>query len=180
MAKTKKKKIGIFKEFKEFISRGNVLDLAVGVIIGGAFSAIINAVVNKIFMPLISMFTGGGLQGFVTVLNPDKALATVDTVNKIVYWGVTYDADKVNVINWGSLIDAVINFLIIALVLFIIIKVANVMSRKNAQLKAKALEEYYKRHPEERPVEPEPDAPVPTELDYLKEIRDALVENKGK
>ena len=51
------------------------------------------------------------------------------------------------------------------------------MARIAEELKAKALEEYYKKHPEERPVEPEPDAPVPTELDYLKEIRDLL---KGK
>lgn len=178
MAKKEKKVGGLFKEFKEFISRGNVIDLAVGVIIGGAFSAIITAVVNGIFMPLISMVTGGGLQGFVTVLNHSKALATAESVNVVTYWGVKYDADVVNVINWGNLINAVINFLIIALVLFTIVKITNIVAKKNAELKAKALEEYYQKHPEERPEPEKPGAPVPTELDYLREIRDALVKKK--
>ena len=62
--------------------------------------------------------------------------------------------------------------------LFTIVKIANIVAKKNAELKAKALEEYYEKHPEERPEPEKPGAPVPTELDYLREIRDALVKKK--
>ena len=79
------------------------------------------------------------------------------------------------VIDWGTLLTAVISFLIIALVLFIIVKVVSAAAAKKAALQAKAQEEYYNKHPEERPVPPEPGKPEPTEVELLKEIRDALV-----
>ncbi len=82
------------------------------------------------------------------------------------------------VIDWGAFINAIISFLVIALVLFVIMKVAAGVAAKRAELKAKSLEAYYQKHPEERPVPPEPGEPEPTELDILKEIRDALVEKK--
>ena len=83
----------ILKEFKEFISKGNVLDMAVGVIIGGAFTAIVNSLVNDIFMPLLGLLTGGGNDG--------------------------------DALQYGAFIAAVINFLLIALVLFLVIKAIN-------------------------------------------------------
>ena len=174
MSKKNKEKKGFLTEFKEFITRGNVIDMAVGVIIGGAFSAIVNAIVNKVFMPLIAMFTGGGLQGFVTVLNPEKALATAESANVITYWGVKYDADVVNVINWGDVINAIINFLIIAIILFIIIKAVAYAHAKKEELDALKLEAYYQKHPEERPVPPEPGVPEPTTNELLTQIRDLL------
>ncbi len=174
MSKKNKDKKGFLTEFKEFITRGNVIDMAVGVIIGGAFSAIVNAIVNKVFMPLIAMFTGGGLQGFVTVLNPEKALATAESANVVTYWGVKYDADVVNVINWGDVINAIINFLIIAIILFIIIKAVAYAHAKKEELDALRLEAYYQKHPEERPVPPEPGVPEPTTNELLTQIRDLL------
>ena len=174
MSKKNKEKKGFLTEFKEFITRGNVIDMAVGVIIGGAFSAIVNAIVNKVFMPLIAMFTGGGLQGFVTVLNPEKALATAESANVVTYWGVKYDADVVNVINWGDVINAIINFLIIAIILFVIIKAVAYAHAKKEELEALKLEAYYQKHPEERPVPPEPGVPEPTTNELLTQIRDLL------
>ena len=106
-----------FKEFKSFISRGNVVDIAVGVIIGGAFSAIVTALTNQILMPLINallaLITGGnGMEGAVTMLIPYKVDGVVD-MSQSIY------------IDWGAFITAIINFLLIAIVLFIIVKAIN-------------------------------------------------------
>ena len=106
-----------FAEFKAFISRGNVVDLAVGVIIGGAFSAIVTALTNQILMPLINWFlavvTGGkGMEGAVTMLQEVKVDGVVDMTQSIY-------------IDWGAFLSAIINFLLIALVLFLIVKAIN-------------------------------------------------------
>ena len=106
------------KEFKAFVSRGNVMDLAVGVIIGGAFSAIVTALTSHILMPLINWviyaITGGkGIEGVYTFLT--KA-TTADGL---------IDLDNSLYIDWGAFIAAIINFLLIALVLFLIIKAFN-------------------------------------------------------
>ena len=98
---------GFMKEFKAFISRGNVMDMAVGIIIGSAFTAIVNALVNNIIMPLISVITGG--------ISFDQ-------------WNITMGAGKdAPVLGLGTFIAAVINFLLIALVLFLVIKTINKM-----------------------------------------------------
>ena len=222
MAKNTKKGKGLWQEFKEFINKGNALMLAIGVVIGGAFSAIVTAFVN-ILMNLASWPLPGGLTGLVTPLYPlpwaagqrglgagahldigldqsfkatelqdmAKALATklygeaysdvqfVDAKNTITsnytLYGRTYIYNQCAYINWGALINAFISFLIVALVLFIIVKVISVAAAKKAELDARMQEEYYKKHPEERPVPPEPGEPEPTEIELLKEIRDALV-----
>ena len=213
MAK-KKKGSGLWAEFKEFINRGNAFMLAVGVVIGGAFSAIVNAFVN-ILLSVTTWAVPGGLKGLVTVLPAlndaqkgfegvgqsfakadydavalqlGQAAGITDDGQALLYgsqklaanytaYGTKFYFNGSAIINWGALLTAVISFLIIALVLFIIVKVVSSAQRKREALRAKALEEYYKKHPEERPVEPEPGEPEPTELDYLKEIRDLL---KGK
>ncbi len=119
MAKEKK---GFFQEFKAFIMRGNVVDMAVGVIIGGAFSAIVTALTNQILMPVINwvlyLITGGkGLENIYTYLHQatmvDEAGKTVIDLANSIY------------IDWGAFITAIINFLLIALVLFLIIRVIN-------------------------------------------------------
>ncbi len=104
----------LFKEFKEFISRGNVMDLAVGMIIGAAFTAIITAVVTGILKPLINLIPIGetGLQ---TVLRH----AVVDADGNVI--------TEALILDWGGVISAVITFLLTALVLFIIIKAFNKM-----------------------------------------------------
>jgi len=121
-----------FKDFKAFISRGNILDLAVGVIIGGAFSAIVTAFTNSIIRPVINLILaaivgGDGLDAVYTFL---KKVWTVDANGDPIV-----DLTKSIYIDWGAFITAVIDFLIIALVLFLIIKAimgaANVA--KNAQ-----------------------------------------------
>ena len=106
-------------EFKEFIARGNVMDLAVGVIIGGAFSAIVTSLVNDIIMPIISLITGG-----------------IDFTN----WFISLDGTKYNtlseaqsagasVLAYGSFIQAIIYFLILAFVIFMLVKGVNRLTK---------------------------------------------------
>lgn len=109
-----------FGEFKKFIQRGNVIDLAVGVIIGGAFSAITASLVNDIIMPLITALFAAcglniGLQGLSVVLNGVDMYAAD---------GVTLNPDAI-IWNYGNFIQAILNFLLVAFVLFCIIKAIN-------------------------------------------------------
>ena len=104
------------KEFKEFISRGNVMDMAVGVIIGGAFTSIVNSLVNDVMMPVLSLITGGlDFSKLCIVLKEGEGGATL---------------------NYGAFIAAVINFLLIALVIFVLIKVINKLAPKKEEIKA--------------------------------------------
>lgn len=214
MAKKEKGK-GLWAEFKEFINRGNAFMLAVGVVIGGAFGAIVTAFVNML-LSVATWAVPGGLKGLVTVLpalnsaqsgpvgqsfSIDKIVdKTIDfaasqgvTITKdsdtFIQWqtallgkydqhGTTFTFKGAALIDWGALLTAVISFIIIALVLFIIVKVVNNAARKREALKEKAQEAYYQKHPEERPVPPEPGEPEPTELDYLKRIAEALDKKK--
>ena len=223
--KAKKKTMGVIAEFKKFITRGNVLDMAVGVIMGNAFGAIVTALVN-ILLSLATWGVPGGIKGLVTVLpalNPgqegaaflingkdvhlqqfqagevnDLVLAYADKQGTtlavgdadFISWknnllslydlhGTTYTYKMSAVIDWGAFINAIISFLVIALVLFVIMKVAAGVAAKRAELKAKSLEAYYVKHPDARPLPPEPGEPEPTEIDILKEIRDALIANRG-
>ena len=97
----------MFEEFKKFISRGNVMDLAVGVIIGGAFQAIVTSLVNDLITPLISMITGS--------VNFDGLILKVGSAE----------------LKYGNFISAIINFLIVALVIFFMIKAINKVDAKN-------------------------------------------------
>lgn len=128
-------KKGFFGEFKEFITRGNVIDLAVGVIIGGAFTAIVTALTSGIFQPLINwilgmIFPGKGLEAARTILG--EAFYTVDDLGqKVVDWS------KTNYIDWGAFIGAIINFLLVALILFCIVKAINNVRKAGLEAKAK-------------------------------------------
>jgi len=172
MAKDKKKKKGFFAEFKEFISKGSVLDLAVGIIIGGAFTAIVTALTGNILTPLInfaisSIFKGDALESARTVLGQRMydAQGNVDW-SKTIY------------IDWGAFIGAIINFLLVALVLFLIVKAFNKAKAAKEKLKEIEREKYYEKHPEERP-EPAPEAaPAPTTEELLTQIRDILKDKK--
>ena len=125
----------MWKEFKEFAFKGNVLDMAVGVIIGGAFGQIVTSLVNDIIMPAIGQLTGG--MNF-------KDLQLVLATNS--------DGTVKNAIAYGSFIQNILDFLIIALCIFMIVRLANKL-----------------RKPEEAPV---PKWPTTEEL--LAEIRDEL------
>lgn len=112
----------LFKEFKDFISKGSVLDLAVGMIIGAAFTAIITALVTNILQPLINMIpvSETGLQ---TVLRK----AVLDDAGNVLTEAV--------ILNWGAVISAVITFLLTALVLFAIIKAINTAKKGAEKIK---------------------------------------------
>ena len=118
-----------FGEFKKFITRGNVLDMAVGVIVGGAFTGIVNGLSNYILKPLINWllaFVLGkeGLSGAITPLSMAyKEDGTFDLANSIY-------------IDWGAFISAVINFFLIALVLFTIVRIMNRIKEENNKIKA--------------------------------------------
>lgn len=122
---------GFIKEFKEFISRGNVIDLAVAVVIGGAFTKIVNSLVNDIIMPIIGVIIGG--------INFEHLMITVGTAE----------------IKYGMFIQAIVNFLLIAFVIFSIIKAINTFNKK-------------KEDAPEEPVKPSED------IVLLTEIRDLL------
>ena len=138
-----------FQEFKEFINKGNVLGLAVGVIIGGAFSTITTSLTDDIIMPIVSIFLGGVDFSSMTVALPTFHAVAEDAVP--------------NTLNYGSFISAIINFLILALVVFCIVKAVN-----RAMDSAKKKEEAAPSAP------PEPSA----EEKLLTEIRDLLKENR--
>ena len=111
----------IVKEFKEFIMRGNVMDLAVGVIIGGAFGAIVTAFIDNMIMPFIGLLTGGMdfSQQFIVLKAPEGMSASdIKSIEQAKEVGA-------NVWGYGAFITAVINFLIIALVIFLIVKAVN-------------------------------------------------------
>jgi large conductance mechanosensitive channel len=141
-----------FMDFRAFISKGSILDMAVGVVIGAAFNAIINALVKNILMPVVTMAIPGGLDGLVTVLNHSEsvlcaadneaAIAAIPaSTTTVTYWGYVYDASTVNVINWGIFINAIINFLIIGFIMFCIVRAA--MKFHNNEDKIKAVKGAY-------------------------------------
>lgn len=101
---------GFMKEFKQFISKGNVMDMAIGIIIGGGFTAIVNSLVGDIVTPLLSLLTGG-----------------MDFSGLAVTLGTGEDAA---VLQYGAFIESVIDFILIALVIFILIKALNKLSHK--------------------------------------------------
>ncbi|MBQ4443619.1 MAG: large conductance mechanosensitive channel protein MscL [Clostridia bacterium] len=109
----------LFKEFKTFITRGNVVDLAVGMIIGAAFTAIVNALVNHIFKPLINWIPMGDISGLRTILGEAVYMKDEATGQMVVDWAST------NFIDWGAFIMAIINFLLTAIVLFVLVKAIN-------------------------------------------------------
>ena len=111
-----------FAEFKKFITRGNVVDMSVGVIVGGAFTAIVNGLSNNILKPLINallyhIFGDGALSDIYTILVP--GYVTDETGAEV------FDLASSIYIDWGSFINAILNFFIIAFVLFCIVRVIN-------------------------------------------------------
>lgn len=122
------KKTGFFAEFKTFITRGNVLDMAVGVIVGGAFTAIVNALTNNILRPLINWIIA-------LVIGGDGDV-TAYTILKAVMVDGKVDLASSIYIDWGAFISAIINFLLIAFVLFCIVKAINSVNEANQKLLA--------------------------------------------
>jgi large conductance mechanosensitive channel len=130
-------------EFKAFLNQGNVLGLAVGVIIGGGFGKIVSSLTDDIIMPIVGAVTGGIDFSNKFIVLGDAAGKDVSTLAKVKEAGVAF-------LGWGSLLTAIINFIIMAFIVFLIVKQAN-------------------------KVMPPAEAPAgPTEVDLLTEIRDSL------
>ena len=131
-----------FSEFKKFITRGNIVDMSVGVIVGGAFTSIVNALSNNILKPVINwilaMLLGtNSLSGIYTYL---KRVDTLDAEGKPVLDAAgnkVADLTQSIYIDWGAFINAIINFLIIAFVLFCIVKMINKIAESSAKLQDK-------------------------------------------
>ena len=125
--KMKKKRSGFFADFKKFITRGNVLDMAVGVIVGGAFTAIINALSNNILKPIINWLLAL-VMGTDSLSDVFTFLTKVTTVDES---GATVvDLENSIYIDWGAFINAIINFLLIAFTLFMIVRIINKIRAK--------------------------------------------------
>ena len=121
-----------FGEFKKFITRGNVVDMAVGVIVGTAFTAIVNGLSNFVLKPLINALLAiimgeKGFDGIITVLGDPvyQVDANGQLLNGLEGRELAYDLTKTIYIDWGSFINAIINFFLVAFVLFCIVKIIN-------------------------------------------------------
>ena len=123
--------MGFIKEFKEFAMKGNVMDMAVGVIIGGAFGKIVTSLVNDIIMPLIGKATGGvSFTDLFVNLTNDEKFATLKAAQEA----------GVSVFAWGQFVQNIIDFLIIALCIFLMIKGMNNLNKKKEEEPAPAPE----------------------------------------
>ena len=141
------KEMSIVKEFKEFAIKGNMMDLAIGVIIGGAFGKIIDSLVKDVLMPLISVITGGDVdfsQWFIVLGDNPNNLQTLEELQKA----------GINVLQYGSFLTVFINFLILAWVVFLLVKVMNRIRKQEAPVEAPAA--------------------TPEDIELLREIRDEL------
>ncbi len=134
----------MFKEFREFALKGNVADLAVGVVIGAAFGKIVESMVGDIFMPVIGAFTGG--LDFSNYFAPLSPKVSADSLVEAKKQGA--------VLAWGNFLTVALNFLVVAWVLFLVVKGMNRLQRREA----------------EKPV----DTPLTRQEKILTEIRDQL------
>ena len=141
----------IMKEFRAFAVKGNVIDLAVGVIIGGAFGKIVDSLVNDIVMPLISTLLGGRIDftNLFVVLGsvPDNVPRTFDALKKA----------GIPIFAYGNFITISINFILLAFVIFQMVKIVNKIRQQDE--------------------EPKPATPTPEDIVLLREIRDSLKSN---
>jgi large conductance mechanosensitive channel len=142
----------MLKEFRDFIAKGNVMDMAVGIIVGAAFTAIVKSMVSDLLNPIIGLFTGGVdfTNNFLILGGDGTAYASLEAAREA----------GASVFAYGAFLMAVINFLIVAFVVFMLVRYVNKI--KEAATK------------QEEEAAPEPAPAGPSELDILIEIRDAL------
>jgi len=132
----------MFKEFKEFAMRGNVMDMAIGIIIGASFGKIVSSFVSDVIMPPVGILVGGvDFSNLVAIIKPEVITEAGSIIPAVT-------------LNYGMFINTVIDFLIVALAIFVVVKVMNSMKKKEEQ------------KPEE--------SAGPTEVELLTEIRDSL------
>jgi large conductance mechanosensitive channel len=136
--------MSIIKEFKEFAMKGNMLDMAIGIIIGVAFNRIVTSLVQDVFMPVIGYLVGGvNFENLQVVIQEEVLDGTGAVVQELV------------AIRYGSFFQTLFDFLLIALTIFVVIKVINRMKKKAEDVK-------------------EPEVPTPKDIELLTEIRDLL------
>lgn len=140
--------MSMISEFRSFIAKGNVMDLAIGIIIGGAFTGIVNSLVNDVVMPIVGAITGGGFD-FSNYFLPLSSAVTAPNLAAAREQGAVFA--------YGSFITVLINFLILAWVIFLMVKGVN---------RVRLMEE-------KKPAEAAP-APPPADVQLLTEIRDIL------
>jgi large conductance mechanosensitive channel len=132
-----------FEEFKKFITRGNVVDMAVGVIVGSSFTAIVNGLGNFILKPIINwllalVFGKNSLaEVFTFVTRVDKAQDVLDADGNVIGTEIVPDLEQSIYIDWGAFINAVINFFLIAFVLFTLVKIINTLRDSREALEDK-------------------------------------------
>ena len=137
--------MGMISEFKDFVAKGNVMDLAVGVIIGGAFGTIVKSLTDDVIMPVVGAIFGGlDFNNYFVGLSPEVKASALEAAK-----------EQGAVLAYGSFITAVINFLILAFIIFIMVRTVNNINKKQ----------------EEAPAEP---AAPPADVALLTEIRDLL------
>ena len=139
----------MLNEFKEFIARGNVMDMAVGIIIGAAFTAIVTSLVGDVLMPVIGVITSGVDFGAMFMALDGNEYASIAAAEEA----------GAAIVKYGVFINALINFLIVAFVVFLLVKGVNKLKR-------------------EQEAEPEAPAAPPADIALLTEIRDTLKEQK--
>lgn len=154
----KKKSSAFINEFKKFISQGNVMDLAVGVVIGSAFSGIVTSLVNDIIMPVVGLVIGG-----------------VDFSDLYIRVPNIFGGNTAATIYYGNFLQSVVNFLVIAFSLFLVVKALNKMKERSAELAKKALK---KEDKEEEKKEDKKNDAIVEQTKLLKEIRDELKKKK--
>ena len=112
-----------FEEFKKFAMRGNVVDMAVGVVVGGAFSKIVTSLVNDVFMPVIGLLTGGSnVSGMFALLGEAPEGTVIETVEQAKELGIA-------TLNYGTFIQTIIDFILVAFCIFLVVKFINKMKK---------------------------------------------------
>lgn len=156
------------QDFQSFISRGNVIDMAVGVIVGAAFSQIVNSLVKDVVNPILGFVIGSqDFSDLFVVLSMPEGYAGPMTYAELTKAGAT-------VLGYGSFITAVFHFLLLALVIFSMVRmVSKIRTRTEELLKAKEKEE------EEKVATPAAPPPTPEDIQLLREIRDLLKKEKA-
>ena len=201
--KKKRQKDKLIAEFKMFITKGNAFSLAIGVVIGAAFGAVVTGIVG-VFTGFFSWFIPGSISSLVYVLPP--IYESQQGVHGLPQWfysnelqnyvsetvtdkmitsnyrlvGGKWIVNGAAYIDFGVLINALISFALVAIVLFFIVKGMAAADGKRKEINDMLREEYYKKHPDERPEPVEEGKPQPTDNELLTEIRDLLKEKNNK
>lgn len=156
--KKERKKSTFWQDFKQFISRGNIVDLAVAVVVGAAFTAIVNSLVNDIIKPLIALLINGSFSEMVVVLRPEDVDAGVEAIT----------------LNYGNLIMAIITFLIDAFVIFTVIRVMRNLQKKVKE-GGEALKGHFSKEVKEEKAPAAEVAPAPAPAPAAAAQEDAAV-----